>query len=794
MAANTTSEHNEIRTAALAALAHQLCPIPIRDDGTKAPALPTWKQYQYRMPTEEEVRRWFANPRHGLALLGGTISGNLECLDFDEPGLLHRFAERCQQAGLGGVLTRIGNGFTEETPRGGHHLVYRVDGGPVPGNKKLAERPVTEAELAESDDKRKTLIETRGEGGYFVAAPTNGWVHPTGRPWQLLRGGFDHIATIGRDERDRLVKVARQLDQIPPPDGLRDTSSGSSSDRPGDLYDVAPDAHERTLGLLLAHGWQEFGREGGKVYLTRPGKGVREGKSASLGHHHPGHLHVFSSSAHPFEPERSYSPFQVYAHLEYGGDFKAAARALHAQQTGQQPGAGPRQTAESGTAEKAEPARRVVLVPASSIRIERARWVAKGRIPLAATTLVVGIGGLGKSTYLLDWAADVTNGTLEGDLYGEPRDALIASAEDAPKYTVVPRLKAAGADVNRVHFIKVAVGEDDDGLIIPDDLDALADAAVTVGAAFIVIDPLVEYLTDRVDSHKDHHVRRALGPIARLAERTGASVLPVIHLNKQKAADLYTRVSGSTGFFNAARSVLLVAEDPTPTPGETEEEPGPPDPAGRVLVHGKCNLAPLAPTWRFRIVGTDVIGPDGPVPTSQIVWGEETDAITPGTALGPPSREDDAEERNARAEAKGLLQELLGGGDKVERDLILREWRKASGGASERTLQRAKRELGVKHTREGVGTEQQTTYWHIPSRTTERDGKEPVRATEPVAASPHVTGAHGDGGAHGGRSATERSEQLDLEGADEPPLCRLCHERPGRLHGGGSYYCTTCIP
>ncbi len=48
--------------------------------------------------------------------------------------------------GLGDLVGRIREGYTERTPSGGLHLLYRV---PTPApNTKLAERPATQDELA----------------------------------------------------------------------------------------------------------------------------------------------------------------------------------------------------------------------------------------------------------------------------------------------------------------------------------------------------------------------------------------------------------------------------------------------------------------------------------------------------------------------------------------------------------------------------------------------------------------------------------------------------------------------
>lgn len=323
---------------ALDALAHGLAVVPPAQDGTKRPD-GRWKTYQQRLPTEEEIRSWYStNDRTGIGVITGAVSGNLEMLELEgramEENVGDDFADLAAAAGLTDLVDRINAGYCETTPSGGLHLLYRVQG-PVAGNLKLARRPAAPDELEQNpDDPIRVLIETRGEGGYVVIAPSHGTVHPTGNEWVLLNGGFDTIATITPDERDALHEVARALDRVPPtqpPAPPRTTPTilnGGDDERPGDLYNNAPDAAATTLQLLERHGWTRVfhrphdGHD--DIHLRRPGKTI--GTSAVL-HMDAGTLVVFSTST-PFQTEQGYTPFGVLATLEHGGDHSAAARTL----------------------------------------------------------------------------------------------------------------------------------------------------------------------------------------------------------------------------------------------------------------------------------------------------------------------------------------------------------------------------------------------------------------------------------------------------------------------------------
>ena len=115
---------------------------------------------------------------------------------------------------------------------------------------------------------------------------------------------------------------------------------------------------------------------------------------------------------------------------------------------------------------------------------------------------------------MLQLAAEVTRGTLPGDLYGCPADAVVASAEDLTCRDIVPRLLAAGADMARVKLVKIADrldGEDVGGtLTLPEDLDGLMGRVAEQDARLLILDPLVSHLSAKVDSHRDQDMRRVL--------------------------------------------------------------------------------------------------------------------------------------------------------------------------------------------------------------------------------------------------------------------------------------------
>lgn len=111
---------------------------------------------------------------------------------------------------------------------------------------------------------------------------------------------------------------------------------GTGSGKPGDDFNERASADD-VLALLARLGWQEHSRRGAAVYVTRPGKSIREGVSGVIGF--PGDsrpiFYCFTSSASPLDA-RAYAPFGLYGLIEHGGRFDDAAKELATKGYGEQ--------------------------------------------------------------------------------------------------------------------------------------------------------------------------------------------------------------------------------------------------------------------------------------------------------------------------------------------------------------------------------------------------------------------------------------------------------------------------
>jgi hypothetical protein len=305
---------------ALAALAAGISVVPIQADGSKQPALRSWKEYQQRRPSRYELERWFRVPGPGIALVTGAVSCHLEALDFDDNAMFTAWLSHIQRdQGLWDLFEYIATGYEETTPARGRHVLYRCSEA-IEGNQKLAVRP-------EKERGYKSLIETRGEGGYVIVDPSRGCVHPSGRPYLRLRGGVGWIRTITPEQRVQLLSAARSFNEVSPPEPrvilVKRPGPADPGLRPGDLYNQYATWEE----ILIPHGWELVRTQrSGVAYWRRPGK-RSPGISATTNWNGSDRLYVFSTAT-IFEAERGYTKFEAYTLLYHHGDFTAAAREL----------------------------------------------------------------------------------------------------------------------------------------------------------------------------------------------------------------------------------------------------------------------------------------------------------------------------------------------------------------------------------------------------------------------------------------------------------------------------------
>jgi len=322
----------------------------------------------------------------------------------------------------------------------------------------------------------------------------------------------------------------------------------------------------------------------------------------------------------------------------------------------------------------------------SQVQAEPLRWLWSGRLALGKVSLLEGDPGLGKSLLSLDLCARLSRGRAFPDGFAMlgPSNALVLNAEDGVADTVRSRLAVLDADLDRV-FVRKETGLGRDAIRLPSQIGVLNDAVKETKARLVILDPLLAYFDGSVASGNDQSVRRALMPLAALAERHECAVLMVRHLNKRGGKQAIYRGGGAIGLLGACRSAWLVGRDPV-VPGQC------------VLAQVKNNLAPPQGSLAYRVE----TGQGGQV---RLRWQGTSpwsaDQLVAGRSRGV-----------ARVQARAFLESALAGGPRLVREL----WAEGQKqGLSARTIERAKQDLSIR--RERVWREgRQDNWWLLPGQ------------------------------------------------------------------------------
>jgi hypothetical protein len=331
-------------------------------------------------------------------------------------------------------------------------------------------------------------------------------------------------------------------------------------------------------------------------------------------------------------------------------------------------------------------------------------WLWPGRFARGKFGLIAGLPDMGKGQIAAFIVAAITNAVaLPCDEGSAPQGNVIwFNAEDGASDTLKPRLIAAGADVTRVHVVNGArVGGKDKTFNLVTDLQLLRKAIERIGnVVAIIIDPVSAYIgVGKVDGRSAADVRGILTPLKDMAEELHVAVIGIAHFNKKddvKSALL--RVSDSIAWVAAARHVYAVVDDPE-------------DKNSKLFLKAKNNLAPDKKALRYGM-GVKKVGHDAKldvdIDAPFIVWHPQHVEITANEAMQA------AGGHTAKREAKEFLLERLEAGP-AKRDVVVEEAKEE--GIAFATLKRAKKDLGVKSSKER-GKIDGEWLWELPKKTT----------------------------------------------------------------------------
>jgi putative DNA primase/helicase len=245
---------------------------------------------------------------------------------------------------------------------------------------------------------------------------------------------------------------------------------------------------------------------------------------------------------------------------------------------------------------------------ASSYEKKLVRWLWVSHFAIGMLGLIDGDPSRGKSQLLAWMAGHITTGRDWPDGTSCPKGGVvIVGAEDPIAEVWVPRLEAAGADLDRVTILPSK--SDGTPVRLPQDVAYIENEIRDVDARMVGFDPIMSALSGLTNPNSDKEVRQALTPLNEMLVRTSCAGVMLRHFNKSdKVANALYRGMASIAFGALARTGFAVAKDPD-------------SPGGFVFAPTKNNIARFPAALKYGIEDVDL--GDGFM-TSRIEWQGES--------------------------------------------------------------------------------------------------------------------------------------------------------------------------
>jgi predicted P-loop ATPase len=244
---------------------------------------------------------------NGLAVLCGKVSSGFMCIDFDLKNGEGEdfFADYCNL--LKEDNPKLYSYLTfSKTISGGYHIYFYADGKPRASEK-----------IAKGSD-GKDWIETRGDGGYVIVPPSEGY--------EFQSCDISALSRLTESEVDYLLSLALCFNEYAPeqlpvyePKGLAQTG-----DTPLNRFDNETNLPE----WMEAMGYRKIRGNSSQVHFSRPRAKNKNGTDATF---YAGSNQVrFWSSSIDTVPDinRNYKPSQLLVFMKYDGDFSKAVKDL----------------------------------------------------------------------------------------------------------------------------------------------------------------------------------------------------------------------------------------------------------------------------------------------------------------------------------------------------------------------------------------------------------------------------------------------------------------------------------
>lgn len=326
------------------------------------------------------------------------------------------------------------------------------------------------------------------------------------------------------------------------------------------------------------------------------------------------------------------------------------------------------------------------ILRSRDVQPEEIDWLWQDRLVLGGINLCCGRGGIGKTYFLCDLVARITNESLPAP-NGMPLRhgrVLYATGEDHLNKVIEPRMQQHRADRDRLDYIcGLPTGRYVQLLDVIGHCDLLRDALGNrPDTVALVLDPISSF-QGGADSNKVTQVRQFTAVLSQISEEFNIAILGIHHFNKGKREIAGDSISGSHAYRDAGRAIWLFALDRD-------------DPSRRLMVCDKHNWAPdRPPGLAYRIEAGQVIYEPEPLEMTS------DELMTQG------------EQRSLDIACSWLLTKLNSG----RQPAIDLQIGAAAEGIKDRTLQRAKKRLQI-----GSRRENNQWFWQLPTECSLKQG------------------------------------------------------------------------